>query len=106
MAMPETIGGYRILGEIGSGGSGAVYRAYSPSTRRAVALKTLEPNGDVAVVTERFRREVLLTSEINHPNIIHVLDDGEDGGVYFIVMEMMPLRVCLINRFMSPAALA
>ena len=93
MAMPETIGGYRILGEIGSGGSGAVYRAYSPSTRRAVALKTLEPNGDVAVVTERFRREVLLTSEINHPNVIDILDEGEDGGVYFIVMEMMPLSL-------------
>ena len=93
MAMPETIGGYRILGEIGSGGSGAVYRAYSPSTRRAVALKTLDPNRDAAVVTERFRREVLLTSEINHPNVIDILDEGEDGGVYFIVMEMMPLSL-------------
>ena len=93
MAMPEIIGGYRILGEIGSGGSGAVYRAYSPSTRRAVALKTLEPNGDVAVVTERFRREVLLTSEINHPNVVDILDEGDDDDVRFIAMEMMPLSL-------------
>ena len=98
MVMPETIGGYRILNEIGSGGSGTVYRAYSPSSGRAVALKTLDPkfnDSDVrpGVVIERFRREVLLTSEINHPNVIGILDEGEDGGVHFIVMEMMPLSL-------------
>ena len=93
MVMPETIGGYPILDRIGSGGFGTVYRAYSPSIRCAVALKTLEPNVVDAVVIERFRREALLTSEINHPNVIDILDADEDGGVHFIVMEMMPLSL-------------
>ena len=98
MAMLKTVGGYRILGRpIGSGGFGTVYRAYSPSRGRVVALKVLDPKPAVAdssdVVIKRFRREALLTSEINHPNIIHVLDESEDGDVHFIVMEMMPLSL-------------
>ena len=98
MAMLKRVGGYRILGgPIGSGGFGTVYRAYSPSIGRVVALKVLDPKPAVAdssdVVIKRFRREALLTSEINHPNIIHVPDEGEDGDVPFIVMEMMSLSL-------------
>ena len=91
--MNKTIGGYAILNEIGSGGFGAVYRAYNPSSMRVVALKTLNPNLADSNVIERFRREALLTSEISHPNVIRVLDEGEDGGARFIVMEMMPLSL-------------
>ena len=92
--MRETIGGYRILNEIGSGGFGAVYRAYDSLSGRAVALKTLNPKFAVSSsIIERFRREALLTSEMNHPNIIRILGGGEDGGAHFIAMEMMPLSL-------------
>ena len=91
--MRETIGGYRILNEIGSGGFGTVYRAYDSSIGRAVAIKTLNPEHADSDAIERFRREALLTSEMNHPNIIRMLDGGEDGGVRFIAMEMMPLSL-------------
>ena len=87
------IGGYAVLNEIGSGGFGTVYRAYGLSSGRAVALKTLNPELAVSDVIERFRREALLTAEINHPNVIRVLDEGEDGGVHFIAMEMMALSL-------------
>ena len=75
--MRETIGGYRILNEIGSGGFGVVCRAYDSDMGRAVAIKTLNPKRADSDAIERFRREALLTSEINHPNIIRVLDEGE-----------------------------
>ena len=91
--MRETIGGYPILDEIGSGGFGTVYRAYDSLSGRAVALKTLNPRLAVSSVIERFRREALLTSEMNHPNVIRILDGGEDGGVHFIAMEMMLLSL-------------
>ena len=91
--MRETIGGYRILNEIGSGGFGTVYRARDPLNDRDVALKALDPKRVDSNAIERFRREALLTSEINHPNVIRILDDGEDGDIRFIVMEMMHLSL-------------
>ena len=93
--MPKTkIGGYAILNKIGSGGFGSVYRAYGLSSGRAVALKTLNPELAASDhLIERFRRESLLTAEINHPNVIRILDEGEDDGVHFIAMEMMTLSL-------------
>ena len=93
--MPKTkIGGYAILNKIGSGGFGSVYRAYGLSSGRAVALKTLNPELAASDhFIERFRRESLLTAEINHPNVIRILDEGEDDGVHFIAMEMMTLSL-------------
>ena len=87
------IGGYAVLNEIGDGGFGTVYRAYGLSSGRAVALKTLNPERADSDAIERFRREALLTAEINHPNVIRILDEGEDGGVHFIAMEMMDLSL-------------
>ena len=91
MPNPKTIGDYAILNEIGDGGFGTVYRAYGLSSGRAIALKTLNPERADSI--ERFRREALLTAEINHPNVIRILDEGEDGGVHFIAMEMMSLSL-------------
>ena len=93
MTNPKRIGGYAILNKIGAGGFGTVYRAYGLSSGRAVALKTLNPELAATDVIERFRREALLTAEINHPNVIRILDEGEDGGVHFIAMEMMTLSL-------------
>lgn len=96
ITMPKTIGGYSILGGIGSGAFGTVYRAYDPQSGRAVALKTLS-NSDAQ---DRFRREAYALYNIDHPNVISVLDhgiddevEGVDGEVWFIVMEQMPLNL-------------
>jgi len=90
--MRETIGGYRILNEIGSGGFGTVYRARDPLRDRDVALKALTKITDSNGL-ERFRREARLAHEIDHPNVISILHYGEDGGVCFIVMELMPISL-------------
>ena len=92
MSSPNKIGGYSILTEIGSGGYGAVYRALDPLRDRDVALKVLTQITDSNNL-ERFRREARLAHEIDHPNVISVLHYGEDGGVCFIVMELMPISL-------------
>ena len=90
MVMRETIGGYRILGEIGSGGYGAVYRVRDPLSDRDVALKLLNAPNDLAPSDiARFRREARLPYEIGHPNLIDIIHYGEDGDDHFIVMELM-----------------
>ena len=96
------IGGYAILNEIGSGGYGAVYRARDQLRDRDVALKALTKITDSNDL-ERFRREARLAYEIDHPNVISILHYGEDGGVCFIVMELMPisLREILENGRLS-----
>ena len=90
--MREQIGGYRILSEIGSGGFGAVYRARDPLSGKDVALKALTKITNPSDLV-RFRREARLAYEIGDPNIIRILHYGEDGGVSFIVMELMPISL-------------
>ncbi len=89
----KTIGGYRILSEIASGGQGSVYRAWDAATGQVVALKTLNRHDGDGQSLERFRREALLTAAIDHPNVIRILDNGEEDDVHFIVMELLPANL-------------
>jgi serine/threonine protein kinase len=81
--------GYKILGEVGSGGGGTVWRALQVSTRREVALKVLSTR---ILGSERarlrFQREVELTARLEHPNIARIYDSGLDRGVYYYTMEL------------------
>lgn len=87
----RTIGGYHILEEIGTGGQGAVYRAWDPSSGRIVAVKTLLAYGEGdSDAVERFRREAELSAEVEHPNVIRILDSGRDEAAHYIVMELLP----------------
>src|ERR1022692_3540586 len=77
-----------ILGFIGKGGMGAVYKARQPSLDRLVALKILPPAAaSDAGFAERFNREARALARLNHPNIVAVHDFGKAGTLHYLVME-------------------
>ena len=90
-----TLGRYRILGELGRGATGTVYRAHDPLIEREVAIKTLNPNlseDDIGEVRRRFLREAKSAGQLNHPNIVTIFDVGEQNGVAYIAMELLEGR--------------
>ena len=92
-ALPETVGGYRILRLLGKGGMGAVYEAEEPGQKKRVALKVVSAQFSHSRETlQRFRREGLLASSLVHPRCVFVLGADEDAGRPYIVMELMPGR--------------
>jgi hypothetical protein len=91
----QTLGRYRIVGELGRGAMGAVYRAVDPLIERDVAIKTLLPTLPeeiMAEVRERFLREARSAGRLNHPNIVTIYDVGEHEGVAYIAMELLEGR--------------
>jgi serine/threonine-protein kinase len=91
----KTLGRYKVIGELGRGAMGAVYRAIDPLIEREVAIKTLLPNlpDDVmSEVRERFIREARSAGRLNHPNIVTIFDVGEHEGVAYIAMELLEGR--------------
>ena len=83
-----TLGNYEIESLLGKGGMGVVYKARQISLNRSVALKILPPtfSSDDSFV-KRFQREAHAVARLNHPNIIHIYDIGEEEGLHFISME-------------------
>ncbi len=85
---PETIGGYRILGKIGEGGFGVVYRAEQRvPVRRQVALKLIKPGMDSKAVLARFDAERQALALMDHAHIARIFDGGmtSDGRPYFVM---------------------
>jgi serine/threonine-protein kinase len=82
------LGHYRIVEKIGAGGMGEVYRARDEHLARDVAIKVLPPGTVVnEAARKHFRKEALILSQLNHPNIATIHDFDTQQGVDFLVME-------------------
>jgi len=88
--MLEQIGKYKILGKIGQGAMGEVYRAQDSVLNRDVAIKTISSElGADDALRRRFQREAQSAARLNHPNIITVYDYGEEQGKIYMAMELL-----------------
>ncbi len=85
--MPEKIGKYEILEQIGVGGFGAVYRGRDPFIKRTVAVKTCQLNDEE--IKSRFFREAELAGNLHHRNITTIYDFGVEEGIPYIVQEFL-----------------
>ncbi|HON44549.1 MAG TPA: serine/threonine-protein kinase [Planctomycetota bacterium] len=77
---------YRSMYEIGEGSYSNVYKAWEINTNNIVAIKRLKPEKVTDVHKERFLREIQLLKELQHPNILSIVDSGEEEGDYFLVI--------------------
>src|ERR1041385_3452435 len=84
----QLLGHYRIESKLGYGGMGVVYKATDTHLDRPVAVKVLRPEAVTSPERKRrFVQEAKAASALNHPNILHIYDIDESGGVAFITME-------------------
>ncbi|MCI0352597.1 MAG: PEGA domain-containing protein [Acidobacteriales bacterium] len=105
----EKIGRYEIIGELGKGAMGVVYKALDPTIGRTVALKTmrLDVHGlEAEEMLMRFRNEARAAGVLNHPNIITIYDAGETEGLFYMAMQFIQgqtlHRVLMDRRVLPP----
>ncbi|HXX92479.1 MAG TPA: serine/threonine-protein kinase, partial [Planctomycetota bacterium] len=92
---------YEIQAWLGEGAAGMVYRAWDRELKRPVAIKILRDFGGLSGrMRERFRGEARAAAGLAHPNLVAVYDVGEEGGVLFLVMELVEgsLLSDILNR--------
>ncbi len=90
IATGTKLGPYEILGAVGAGGMGEVYRARDTRLERTVAIKVLpESLKDKPELQQRLEREAKTISSLSHPNICTLYDVGQQEGVSFLVMEYL-----------------
>lgn len=85
---------YKLLGRLGAGGMGTVHLAHHLQDRHeVVAIKILrEELFDDDIYVKRFKQEAVIVDQLDHPNIVRVIERGLDRGHYFIAMEYLPGR--------------
>ncbi len=92
MALSEgtRLGPYEILGSVGAGGMGEVYRARDTRLDRTVAVKVLPAHlSRSEEVRQRFEREARTISSLSHPHICALYDVGNQDGIEYLVMEFL-----------------
>jgi len=83
------IGRYAITHRLGAGGMGVVYAARDEGLQRTVALKIMSSLAHDETARKRFWREARAAASVNHPNVCHIYEVGEDDGELFIAMELL-----------------
>jgi Tol biopolymer transport system component len=90
LAAGAKLGPYEIVGPLGAGGMGEVYRARDTRLDRTVAIKILPAHlSDNPEAKQRFEREARAISSLNHPNICTLYDVGHQDGIDYLVMEYL-----------------
>ncbi|MGA7670203.1 MAG: serine/threonine-protein kinase, partial [Nitrolancea sp.] len=86
----RSFGGFRVTRLIARGGMGVVFEGMQESLDRPVAIKFLYPHlSDDDRFRDRFEREARAAARLNHPNIVRILDFGVDGGLYYMIQDLI-----------------
>ena len=105
MSTPEKIGKYQIVGKLGQGAMGEVFRAHDPVLNRDIALKRISAGLDAdETVRRRFLREAQVVASLSHKNIVIVYELGFEGDQAFMAMELLEgkdLKHAIATRKMS-----
>jgi len=104
----QKIDRYEILGELGHGAMGIVYKGRDPLIDRLVAIKTIRfdrlyEEQDIQGLKGRFFKEAQASGKLTHPNIVTIFDVGEDRGLSYMAMEYVEGDV--LSKFCSPGQL-
>jgi len=90
----QSLGQYHILEQLGEGGMATVYKAFDTMLERHVAIKVIRQESfapdRLDGILHRFKRESKMLAKLSHPNIVKVLNNGEERGIPFLVMEYLP----------------
>jgi serine/threonine-protein kinase len=89
MDVPDRIGRYQVLGELGQGAMGTVYRGRDETLDRDVAVKVMSKGLADADARARFLREARAAAKLQHPNIVVIYELGEHEGAPFMVLELL-----------------
>ena len=90
LAIGTRLGHYTIAGRLGAGGRGEVYRAVDERDGSEVAVKVLpEPFADDRTARGRFKREIAALAAVSHPNVLRILDYGNEEGLTYAVVELL-----------------
>jgi serine/threonine protein kinase len=88
--VPNPLGNYEVIKELGRGGMGAVYLGRQISLNRPVALKVMNPRwGQDPIFVARFTREAYAAAQLTHHNVVQIYDFGEQEGMNFFSMEFV-----------------
>src|SRR4051812_31214100 len=107
--MEHTVKGYELRERVGSGSSGAVYRAYQLAVNREVAIKVILPQyANQPEFVRRFEVEAQLVARLEHPHVVPLFDYWRDPDGAYLVMRWLPssLRGAIARGAWSPGATA
>ncbi len=91
--VPARLGAYRVLGRLGAGGMGIVYKGHDDVLDRPVAIKVLAPFlREDGAAAKRFVREARSAAGISHENVVSIFFAGEEDGAPYLVMEFVEGR--------------
>ena len=90
MRVRQLFANYEIIGVLGEGGQGMVYRAVDKKLNRAVAIKLMKREySEDPIFVRRFQSEAKVTASLSHPNVVKVFSFGEDMGLLYLAMEVV-----------------